>query len=127
MISALLEIRPMLRNLIFVLTMMLVFPAAAVAAQAADKGELEAVPEPPDIPPPMESGTPIEPEVTIIHKKKETIEEYRVNGMLYMVKITPVVGKPYYLIDMDGDGKLETRRGGIYDNGLVPQWILFSW
>ena len=115
----------MLRNLIFVLALLLVLPAARAQNSAGDG--LEAVPEPPDIPEPMESGTPIEPEVTIIHRKKETIEEYRVNGLLYMVKITPVVGKPYYLIDRDGDGKLESRRTGIYDDGLVPQWVLFSW
>jgi len=115
----------MLRNLIFILAALLVLPAAQSQNPAED--ELEAVPAPPDIPEPMESGQPIEPEVTIIHKEKETIEEYRINGLLYMVKITPVVGKPYYLIDRDGDGRLESRRTGIYDDGLVPQWVLFSW
>lgn len=115
----------MLRNLIFVLAALLFLPA--VQAQSAAEDELEAVPAPPDLPDPMESGQPIEPEVTIIRKEKEVIEEYRINGLLYMVKVTPVIGKPYYLIDRDGDGKLESRRTGIYDDGLVPQWVLFSW
>lgn len=31
----------------------------------------------------------LEPEVTITEGKDETVEEYRVNGQLYMIKITP--------------------------------------
>jgi hypothetical protein len=104
---------------------MLVLPAAR--AQSAAEQEFEAVPAPPDLPDPLESGQPIEPEVTIIRRDQQVIEEYRVNGLLYMVKITPALGKPYYLIDRDGDGRLESRREGIYDDGLVPQWVLFSW
>jgi hypothetical protein len=34
------------------------------------------------------------------------VEEYRMNGVLYMVKVTPTVGPPYYLIDTTGDGNL---------------------
>jgi hypothetical protein len=115
----------MLRYLIIILAVVLVFPA--VRAQPPSNQELEPVPAPPEIPESMESGQPIEPEVTIIRKEKETIHEYRINGVLYMVKIVPVVGKPYYLIDNDGDGRLESRRTGIYDDGQVPQWVLFSW
>ena len=43
-----------------------------------------------------------------------------------MVKITPRAGKPYYLLDTDGDGWPDARRSdplGI----SVPQWILYSW
>jgi len=96
---------------------------------AQDKGndQLEPVPAPPEIPDAVQSGQPLEPEVTIIHKQEATIEEYRVNGNLYMVKVTPKVGKAYYLMDMDGDGSLETRRRGIRDDMSVPQWVLFSW
>lgn len=89
--------------------------------------EFEAVPPPPEIPPQLESGTPIEPEVTIIRREDAVIEEYRVNGMLYMVKVTPAAGKPYYLIDQDGDGSMETKSSNIYQDPVVPQWILFSW
>jgi len=96
-------------------------------AKDDEKQDLEAVPAPPEIPEPLQSGEPIEPDVTIIHKEEGVIEEYRVNGILYMVKVTPKVGKPYYLIDRDGDGSLETRRGGIKEDPSVPQWILFSW
>lgn len=87
----------------------------------------EAVPEPPVIPQALESGEVIEPEVTIIRKEEQVIEEYRVNHRLYMVKITPKVGKPYFLIDRDGDGRMEARMSEIYDDFVVPQWVLFSW
>ncbi len=89
--------------------------------------ELKDVPEPPDIPPTVESGEPIEPEVTIIKKQDATVYEHRINGRLYMVKIVPLIGKPYYLVDQDGDGSLETRVNDIYSNINVPQWVIFEW
>lgn len=92
---------------------------------AAD--EFSDMPAPPVLPDLMESGEPIEPEVTIIRRKEDTIEEYRINGQLYMVKVIPVVGKPYYFVDRDGDGHLESRVGQIYEDIYVPQWVLFSW
>ena len=105
----------------------LILISYGVFAQEASEEEFEAVPTPPEIPPPLETGTPIEPEVTIIRRDDRVIEEYRVNGMLYMVKVTPNVGKPYYLIDRDGDGSMETKSTNIYKDPAVPQWILFSW
>jgi hypothetical protein len=54
------------------------------------------------------------------------VEEYRSNGRLYMVKITPARGYPYYLIDSDGDGSFDTRRNEL-DPPNIHQWILFRW
>lgn len=110
-----------------IVLMLLAFLAPGLAAQDNGEEELEAVPPPPDIPEPIQSGEPIEPDVTIIRKDDAVIEEYRVNGILYMVKITPDVGLPYYLIDRDGDGNMETRSRGVKEDPGVPQWILFSW
>lgn len=84
-------------------------------------------PESPVLPDPVESGEVLEPQVTIIHKDDATITEYRVNGNLYLVKIVPAVGQPYYLIDKDGDGRMESRTNDIYEDMAVPQWVLFSW
>jgi hypothetical protein len=69
----------------------------------------------------------LEPQVTIVRRAESTVEEYRVNGQLYMVKITPDIGEPYYLVDTDGDGSLETTRHSVDVNHNIPQWILFSW
>ena len=94
---------------------------------ADDQEEFEPLPEPPALPDPVESGEALEPEITIIRRDDATITEYRVNGNLYKVKIVPVVGPAYYLIDRDGDGQMETRTNDIYEDIVVPQWVLFSW
>ena len=83
-------------------------------------------PEPPMLPPRVESGEALEPEVTIIETEKEIIQEYRINGRLYMVRITPQAGPPYYLLDIDGDGELDVEEHDI-SNISVPQWVLFRW
>ena len=67
-----------------------------------------------------------QPEVRIIHKKDTVIEEYRINGHLRYIKITPTVGKPYYMVDTDGDGVLETRENDL-DNPAINRWILLEW
>lgn len=67
-----------------------------------------------------------EPEVRIIRKKDTVIEEYRVNGRVRFVKITPSSGSPYYMIDTDGDGILETRDDN-FTNPPINQWILLEW
>jgi len=55
------------------------------------------------------------------------MEEYRMGGQLYMVKISPEKGRPYYLVDTDGDGSLETRRSDLEGEVLIPQWPLLRW
>ena len=83
--------------------------------------------EPPELPMPVQSGETMEPDITIIRKGKKTIQEFRKNGQLYMVKIVPVVGPAYYLIDTDGDGNMDVR-GSDLDNGLkINQWKVFGW
>jgi len=91
--------------------------ASPLQAPLAAQEELE---KPPPLPPPQpagqESDVPIPPKVqdeqvepTVIIREEEDrrIEEYRMNGQLYMVKVTPRGGIPYYYIDRDGDGRLE--------------------
>jgi hypothetical protein len=93
-------------------------PPALVLAQ---QGEPVDAPPPP---PPVQSGEVLEPDITIIEGEERTIFEYRMNGQLYMVKIVPKVGQPYYLIDHDGNGSLETRRPDIDENMMVPTWMI---
>ncbi len=77
--------------------------------------------------PEVRQGNVPEPEVTITTTGKNTrVEEYRIDGRLYMIKIVPAKGFPYYLIDTDGDGDLDTRRNDL-EGGPVNQWILFQW
>jgi Protein of unknown function (DUF2782) len=66
-----------------------------------------------------------EPEVTIVQRGGERIEEFRVKGQLYMVKVTPAHGKPYYLVDPHGEGNF-VRYEGIGRQLAVPMWVLFE-
>ncbi|MGR8919575.1 MAG: DUF2782 domain-containing protein [Gammaproteobacteria bacterium] len=68
-----------------------------------------------------------EPEVTIIQRRDAVYEEYRLNGRLYMVKVKPVVGPPYYFVDRDGDGLMETRMNDRATQIDIPKWVIFSW
>lgn len=91
--------------------------------------DLQEIPEAAPPPPPrIEDGQEMEPDVTIVQRKDAKVEEYRMNGRLYMVKVIPIVGPAYYLKDTDGDGKLETRFNDGRNSALdVPQWVIFSW
>lgn len=80
--------------------------------------------EPPPLP---EEGSVMEPEVRIIRKGDDTIHEYRVQGKLVAVQITPKVGVPYYLVDADGDGELESRRSELDPRFLIPGWVIKRW
>ena len=96
--------------------------AAATAAQAPPTP----YPEAPSLPPSAYRGETIEPEVTILETDRGIVYEYRVRGQVYMVKIQPPVGPPYYLLDTNGDGILDTQQDRIWNNA-VPQWLLYSW
>ena len=69
----------------------------------------------------------IQPSVQINEYDNRTVQKYSINNNTYMIKITPSVGAPYYLVDEDGSGDMAWSRGapGIENN--VPQWALFGW
>lgn len=84
--------------------------------------------DPEDAPPPptgMEED--LTPEVTIIKRDDAVVREYRVNGALYMIRVEPKVGPPYYLIDTTGDGQLNARRSELDPAFVVPSWMIFRW
>jgi hypothetical protein len=79
--------------------------------------------EPLPPPPAMDDASDDEPEVTITKQSEQTIEEYRAGGKLYMIKITPKHGVPYYLVDDKGDGKFSRQES--LDSGLrPPRWVI---
>lgn len=88
---------------------------------------LAPVPEPPELPMPVQSGEALEPDITIIRKGEKTIQEYRKNGQLYMIKIVPSIGPAYYLIDTDGDGNMDVRSSDLDEGTNINQWRLFEW
>ncbi len=78
-----------------------------------------------DIPPPAigNEGDIDEPEITIIKKGEDIVEEYRIGGELYMMKITPPHGKPYYMHKEDKGG--EWINDGPTPPLSVPKWTIF--
>ncbi len=69
----------------------------------------------------------IEPAVKLQEYKNRVTEEYRINGNLYMIKITPKAGPAYYLVDDDGTGDMELRRGPAGRDIKIPRWTLLTW
>jgi hypothetical protein len=67
------------------------------------------------------------PQVRLRDYENRTVEEFSVNGNVYMVRIQPAAGAPYYLVDTDGSGDMEWNRGGPGFDTQVPQWALISW
>jgi hypothetical protein len=101
-------------------------------------GAQEDLEKPPPIPPPAEADDvpippkvqdeQVEPTVTIREEEDRMIEEYRLNGQVYMVKVTPRIGAPYYYIDHDGDGKLELDADQRALNPVQPvYWKIKEW
>lgn len=68
-----------------------------------------------------------EPQVTIRRRDGDTIEEYRVNGILTKVVVTPQYGLPYTLVDQKGDGTLTPLGDGLGTPQLsVPMWTIHN-
>ncbi|MCB5191132.1 DUF2782 domain-containing protein [Methylobacillus arboreus] len=104
--------------------LMLAFLLPLIASAAEIPDNLEPLPEPPPPPAGMEGEAP-EPEVTITKKGEDTIEEYRINGELYMMKVTPRVGAPYYLTKDDANAGWARSEGDVAAPMSIPKWVLF--
>jgi hypothetical protein len=104
----------------------------AVALAAAGAAHAQPAAAPPSKAPPVLEPLPevagdadLEPQVTITRRKDQTVEEARVGGKLVWIKVTPIHGRPYFLIP-DGDEYTFIRRDSL-DSGLkVPLWVLFT-
>jgi hypothetical protein len=112
----------------FLLTVMLLSAALAAEAQS------QARPLPPgsrplEEPPPLpivEPDPALQPQVSIRREEDKEIAEYRVNGKLYMVRVTPKNGRPYTMIDHKGDGTFSKQDNTLTPNLVVPQWVLLE-
>ncbi len=100
--------------------------AAVLPASAQDRSKAQPIPEPPPPPPGFELDPAMEPQVTIRKRGEDTVEEYRISGKLYMLKVTPPGGRPYYMIDGRGDGMF-TRQDSYDDAARPPMWVIYSW
>lgn len=105
---------------------------ACLPALAADKAlvapQAEKAPAAPPGSAPVPDGAPVagnvgEPSITIRNKGRERIEEFRIKGKLYMVRVVPPKGKPYFLIDQMGRGEFARHEGPAAPTA-VPQWVI---
>lgn len=111
-----------------------VFAIVAMLAARAVWGQ--PAPPPPPLPPedaadaqaavPYSGDADLEPQVTVIRRDTETVEEVRIGGELKFIRVTPVHGKPYYLVPDTGTGTM-IRRNSLDPSVRVPMWVLFSW
>lgn len=112
-------------------------PLAVLMSLAGPLPAQDDLEKPPPIPPETAADVPIppkiqdeqiEPTVTIREEEERMVEEYSYNGQVYMVKITPKGGVPYYYIDTDGDGRLELDMAQQALNPVQPvYWKIKEW
>lgn len=111
------------RNPLVPTLLLLIAVMSGTAAYAQNKPATQPIPEPPPPPPGYELDPAAEPQVTIRKRGEDIIEEYRIGGKLYMIKVTPPNGRPYYMIDERGDGKFARQES--HDSGIrPPMWVI---
>lgn len=113
----------MRRKLNLLVASLLLGIVVPVAAQSDKPPNLEAVPEPPPPPPGLSDDTAEEPQVTIKKRGEDKIEEFRMHGKLYMIRVTPPHGRSYYLIDDRGTGEF-SKRDDLDNPVRVPMWVI---
>jgi len=84
--------------------------------------------EPPPPPPMVQSDPALEPQgqVTVRTEGEQTVQEYRMNGKVYMQRVTPKHGRPYVLVDNRGDGTFSKQDNTLDIGNRVPQWVLLE-
>ena len=93
--------------------------AALLLGACASSGEALPVPQTAGEPPEIPEGAV---EAVRTADNGDVIHEYRVGGQLRVVKVVPVRGVTYYIIDRDGDGRLDPR-----DEAPVTWFQLYGW
>jgi hypothetical protein len=106
-------------------TLFTILLAASLSGISRAEEKAVEVPPPPVIPEGFDEDDSIQADVTIRKGKDKVIEEFRVNGALYMVRITPKIGKPYYLRYPEGEKGRVIRKE--LDDINTPFWKLFEW
>lgn len=100
-------------------------PALAQSTERAKPKDLKPLEEAPP-PPQVKEDPTLEPKVTIIKKGSDTVEEYRINGKLYKMRVVPANGPAYFLVDPKGDGNFSPVEGPA-PKIAVPTWVLLEW
>ena len=109
---------------LILLMLLLTFSAPATAQELLPL-------QPPDLPElqiePLETEDPLleEPLVIIRKRGEDKVEEYRIDGRIQVIKVTPRIGFPYYL--HDDTGYASYINDGVLDDGIrPPMWSIFT-
>lgn len=66
---------------------------------------------------------------TVIRKYEDEhgnqVIEFSINGSLFELQVIPANGRPYLLVDTNGDGLFDSRINGHELRLIVPQWVFF--
>jgi hypothetical protein len=118
-----------MNNIFKLAALVLILGANPVFAQDDTEDPVDPAAPPPIPPiPPKITGEQVEPSVVIRKEEDKLVEEYSINGRIYMVKVTPEKGPSYYYFDEDGDGQLELQAGDEALNPVRPvYWKLKEW
>ena len=114
--------------------MLLRLVTAGIAFALVAGASAQPAPPPPPLPPEGAASQPppaaaefeLEPQVTITRRDGETREEVRIGGELRFIRVTPLHGRPYYLVP-DRNGHQFIRRYSLDTSVKVPMWVLLSW
>jgi hypothetical protein len=105
--------------------------ASTLAFAQAQEPPEDDVPPPPPIPEPLppkvqDPDEQIEPQVVIRREDDRIVEEYMSGGVVYMIRVIPAAGPPYYLIDTTGDGNFDSRHEHM-EPVRPAHWKIFEW
>ena len=107
-----------------IIALLLPFAVHAGEQKAAEKKSKKPVQEAPKV----QRGYVPKADITITEGKDRLIKEYRINGELRAIKVTPTNGfPPYYLIDRDGTGNFFKVGPDMGEEIVIPNWILIEW
>ncbi len=102
--------------------------SVSFASSAAEQKSTSSKTKPVQKPPKVQKGNIARSDITISVSKDSLIKEYRIEGLLRAIKVTPQNGAPaYYLVDREGTGEFIRLGPDMGPELQVPQWILFEW
>jgi len=116
-----------MKNLLIVMFLLLLAPLAQALQSEAPPPPPMRDPEP--LPPKVQdSEDRIEPEVVIRREEDRSVEEYSSGGVVYMIRVIPDIGPPYFLRYTTGDGDFDSRFQHDQIDPVYPaHWKIREW
>ncbi|MCH8478105.1 MAG: DUF2782 domain-containing protein [Wenzhouxiangella sp.] len=115
-----------MNKFLLVRALLLVTPLAVAQSEAPPPPPM---PDPEPLPPKvLDPDAELEPQVVIRREDDRVIEEYMSGGVVYMIRVIPAVGPPYYLVDTTGDGNFDSRHFHDQIDPVHPaRWRIIEW